>query len=243
MAHSLGSPWGATVSRQQFSTSIFNILNIWSLSTTEIWPCYGKGGILLATNKWSGWPLLAELSKWPEVAGMKILISRTDLPSDRSVLYAPFLLISYMILPFFCAKRFHSLSTTHPECLTLSLMSLAKEWTWTCCHGVCSDTSLHHLLWKRKQKLLTSLLSALPPLYFQRTQSKKFNSWSSKYFPEETQFFLQHHPAYVWNLLYLNGERAPDLISTCNLQTYPSLWLLPARTQLAQPHLHLTMTC
>lgn len=143
MARSLGSPWGARAPQQQLSTSIFNIFNTWSLFTIEISPCYGKGGVFLATSNRSGWPLLAELSKWPEVVGMKLLISRTDSPSERrSALYAPFLLISYMVLPFFCAKRrFQSLSTTHPECLTLSLMSSAEEWTWTCCHGVCSITS------------------------------------------------------------------------------------------------------
>lgn len=84
----------------------------------------------------------------------KLLTWRTDSPSERrSVLYAPFPLISLLhnlVSPVFCAKRrFHSLSTTHPECLMLSLMSLVEEWTWTCCHDVCSEraaTSLCCLL-------------------------------------------------------------------------------------------------
>lgn len=70
----------------------------------------------------------------------------------RSALHVYFLLISVLynlVLPFFCAKRwFHSLSPLW-ECLMLSLMSVAGEWAWTCCHGACTDraaSSSHPLL-------------------------------------------------------------------------------------------------
>lgn len=38
----------------------------------------------------------------------------------------------------FVQRWFHSLSPLS-ECLMLSLMSVAGVWTWTCCHGACTD--------------------------------------------------------------------------------------------------------
>lgn len=138
----------------------------------------------------------------------KLLISRTDSPSERrSVLYVPFPLTSLLhnlVSPFFCAqRRFHSFSTPLPVCLMLSLMSLAEERTWTCCHGVCSDraaTSLHRLLLQMQTEAFNLSLSPLSIATSLTSNGlglpKKLNSWSSKYFsPEETQYFLQNHPA------------------------------------------------
>lgn len=154
MAHSLGLPQAARKSQLLLSTSIFNILKYlipvhhWDLAM--LWKQWDIFGFL--SYKQGEQRAFASLTQQVTWSCWKNWFQEPPCSEGRSALHVYFLLIFVLhnlVLPFFCAKRwFHSLSPLW-ECLMLSLMSVAGEWAWTCCHGACTDraaSSSHPLL-------------------------------------------------------------------------------------------------
>lgn len=207
MAHNLGLPQGARKSQLPLSTSISNILNIWSLSTIEIWPCCENGGILFFLSYKQGeQKAFASLTQQVTWCCWKNWFQEPSCPQKEK---CPSCIFSSHLSPTWLGPAFHlcrdGFIPCPPlwECLMLSSMSVAGQWAWPRCHSACTDRaqpphpvpSFH----KCQQKLLTSLspLSIATSLTSKGLGlPKKFNSQPSKSCSlEEPQYFLLEHPA------------------------------------------------
>lgn len=136
------------------------------------------------------------------------------------------------------------------ECLMLSLMSVAGQWTWICCHGACTDraaTSPCPLLPQTPTEAFNLPLSS---------QHHHFSDFKRAWSAQEVQF-----PAFKvlqpWRNSVFPSEASSLESETCfteagrGLQTLPQpaalfhslLWFLPARTTCpAHPHLAADMS-
>lgn len=121
------------------------------------------------------------------------------------------------------------------ECLMLSLMSVAGQWTWICCHGACTDraaTSPCPLLPQTPTEAFNLPLSSQHHHFsdFKRAWSaqevqfpafKVLQPWRNSVFPSEASS-LESETCFTEREL---GERAPDLTSICS--TVPLSALVP----------------
>lgn len=255
MAHSLGLPQAARKSQQPLSPSISNILNTWSLSTIEIWPCCENSGIFFGFLKLQarGAEGLCQPNSASDLKLLEKLISRTELPSEgRSALHASFLLISLLhdlVLPFICAKRwFHSLSPTlrvpgaqlNERGRTVGMTSLP----W-CLHRQSTATSSCPLFPQMPTEAFNLPFSSQHCHFsdfkriwsvqeFQFPAFKVLQSWRNLVFPSGGPS-LEPETCFTEVRQELQSSPQPA-VQHCS--TPCSLWFLPARTTCpAHPHL------